>query len=242
MHRADVWPSKYAKHAARRHLSLAGVSKRACMAPFCFFPFLANAACAAAVCWRPAWRGHCHALPARGGTRIPCAVRACCVLRFLISCTSPTTLPVSRVSRVHCASENYEMNLQIDINLQLYPLLEQDRFTLVMVRRPLSPGILLCLDSRLPAHGCCFWRASACQARACASCGSHAAGGTAVWARGHGACILEVRGGAHGPLVSRRAAPWVPPPPPNQAHPGRASPFQAAQPLTHFPLDMLRLV
>jgi len=38
----------------------------------------------------------------------------------------------SKVSRVHCESENYEMNLQIDINLQLYPLQEHDRFTLVM--------------------------------------------------------------------------------------------------------------
>eukprot|EP00039_Didymoeca_costata_P019832 m.339106 g.339106 ORF g.339106 m.339106 type:complete len:179 (+) comp18668_c0_seq1:122-658(+) len=38
----------------------------------------------------------------------------------------------SRVSRVECTSENYELELLLDVNTQIFPLNPHDRFTLVM--------------------------------------------------------------------------------------------------------------
>eukprot|EP00656_Telonema_subtile_P042052 TRINITY_DN4747_c0_g1_i1.p1 TRINITY_DN4747_c0_g1~~TRINITY_DN4747_c0_g1_i1.p1 ORF type:complete len:144 (+),score=39.71 TRINITY_DN4747_c0_g1_i1:204-635(+) len=38
-----------------------------------------------------------------------------------------------RVSRLVCRSENYEMELTLDVNTDIYPVYLQDRFTMVLV-------------------------------------------------------------------------------------------------------------
>eukprot|EP00051_Salpingoeca_urceolata_P018299 m.256102 g.256102 ORF g.256102 m.256102 type:complete len:148 (+) comp19168_c0_seq7:2497-2940(+) len=61
---------------------------------------------------------------------------------FDVKDKDPDGKKFDRVSRVICLSENYEMELTLDVNTQLYPVEKDDRFTFMLARSLYEDGTM----------------------------------------------------------------------------------------------------
>lgn len=51
-------------------------------------------------------------------------------------------LPLTLVSRMFAKSDNYEMDMILDVNIELYPFNPKDRFTVVLARSLALDGVV----------------------------------------------------------------------------------------------------